>query len=400
MVVRKHNQLINARYSFSLAETRLVLKLLSLININDEIFKRYKIEVKDFDDITKHKGLSEYERVKQTIEDLQKKLIHIPLEDGFLQTAWIASAKYFEHESMVRVEISEELRPYLLQLKEHFTWYELEQLLSLSSAHSFRIYELLKQYQNIGVREFEMEELKEILNVKDKYKLYNDFRRRVILQAQKELEQHTDIRFDFKPLKKRKKVTHLKFFIYPNQKEALQESVQKITNDQVIELTRLFNSKTLEHKISEQAMLKIIKKYKIDYEKMISYIENIPFNNSYNPITTLIAVLKGSYVLPDNSINAEHKRRIEEENEKRKQEELIKEQERRKREEDAEQADYIFKFLSTTEQEELKQEAISTIKEKYFKKNTNKDGLDFLLTDLMIKLKIRELIKNRELQPA
>ncbi|MEK7203207.1 MAG: RepB family plasmid replication initiator protein, partial [Patescibacteria group bacterium] len=335
LVVRKHNQLINARYSFSLAETRLVLKLLSLININDEIFKRYKIEVKDFDDITKHKGLSEYERVKQTIEDLQKKLIHIPLEDGFLQTAWIASAKYFEHESMVRVEISEELRPYLLQLKEHFTWYELEQLLSLSSAHSFRIYELLKQYQNIGVREFEMEELKEILNVKDKYKLYNDFRRRVILQAQKELEQHTDIRFDFKPLKKRKKVTHLKFFIYPNQKEALQESVQKITNDQVIELTRLFNSKTLEHKISEQAMLKIIKKYKIDYEKMISYIENIPFNNSYNPITTLIAVLKGSYVLPDNSINAEHKRRIEEENEKRKQEELIKEQERRKREEDA-----------------------------------------------------------------
>ena len=48
---------------------------------------------------------------------------------------------------------------------------------------------LLKQYQKIGYREFELQEFKEILGIGEKeYPAYKDFRRRVIDQAKKEFD--------------------------------------------------------------------------------------------------------------------------------------------------------------------------------------------------------------------
>lgn len=398
-LVKKHNDLINARYSLSVFETRIILSILTQINRIDIELSRCRIYIKDFVNLLETSSKNLYERARRVTKELMEKSLEIPTQTGFLQITWLASVEYYWGEGYVDIEISKQLKPYLLELKGKFTTYELKYIFPLQSSYSVRIYELLKQYYSeIIERTFEIEEFKLILQIGNQYKLYADLKKRVILQAQKELKEHTDIYFEFKEIKTGRKISHIKFFIFSNQKETPQETTQQITNEQAAELTKLFNNKTLEHKISEQTMLKIIKKYKVDYEKITELLKNITFNGQYSPIATLIAVLKGSYVLPDNNINAEYKKQIEEQNEKRKQEELAKEQERRKREEEANQVDNIFNSLSATEQEELKQEAISIIKEKYFRENTNKGGLDFLLTDFMIKIKIRELIRNRELQ--
>jgi len=61
-----------------------------------------------------------------------------------------------------------------------------------------RIYELLKQYETIRQRYFDLEELKNKLGIlSEKYKFYGDIKRHIILPAQNELKKHTDIRFDF-----------------------------------------------------------------------------------------------------------------------------------------------------------------------------------------------------------
>ncbi len=400
-LIKKHNDLINARYSLSVFETRIILSILTQINRFDTELSRYRIYIKDFVNLLETSSKNLYERARQVTKELMEKSLEIPTQTGFLQTTWLASVEYYWGEGYVDIEISKQLKPYLLELKGKFTTYELKYIFPLQSSYSVRIYELLKQYfSDIIERTFEIEEFKLILQIGNQYKLYADLKKRVILQAQKELREHTDIYFEFEEIKTGRKISHIKFFIFSNQKETPKEPVQKITNEQALELTKQFNSKTTEYKISEQTMLNIIKKHKVDYEKMKNNIERLPFNSSYSPIGTLIAICKDSFALPDNNINVEHKKRIEEENEKRKQEELAKEQERRKREDEAERVDNTFNSLGIIEQENLKQKAISAIKEKYFKENTNKDGLNFLLTDLMIKLKIRELIKNRELQPA
>ena len=90
------------------------------------------------------------------------------------------------------------LRPYLLQLKENFTKYQLENVLSLSSFYAIRIYELCKQYETIKERTIEIKELKEILDIKAKsYNIYNRFKEKVLTIAEREINEKTDISIKF-----------------------------------------------------------------------------------------------------------------------------------------------------------------------------------------------------------
>ncbi len=57
------------------------------------------------------------------------------------------------------------MKPFLLSLKSHFTAYDARNILKLPSTYSIRIYELLKQYERIGQRRFDLQELKEIIGV-------------------------------------------------------------------------------------------------------------------------------------------------------------------------------------------------------------------------------------------
>ena len=62
------------------------------------------------------------------------------------------------------------------------------------------MYELLKSYEGIGKRVFDIEELKQILGVDDKYTKYANFKKRILLKAQRDLAEHTDIRFSFEEI--------------------------------------------------------------------------------------------------------------------------------------------------------------------------------------------------------
>lgn len=92
------------------------------------------------------------------------------------------------------------LKSYLLQIKNRFLLYDLKNILKISSANSIRIYELLKSFEGIGKRTFEVEELKQILDLEDKYPLYGSFKARVLNKAKDDLMKHSDIKFDFEEL--------------------------------------------------------------------------------------------------------------------------------------------------------------------------------------------------------
>jgi hypothetical protein len=79
--------------------------------------------------------------------------------------------------------------------------------------HSIRLYQILKQHLYTGTRTFEIDELKHILGVENKYKKYNDFKKYAILAAQEELQEKCDITFEFEEIKKGRKVEMLRFTI-------------------------------------------------------------------------------------------------------------------------------------------------------------------------------------------
>ncbi|MCF2220976.1 replication initiation protein [Chryseobacterium sp. PS-8] len=86
-----------------------------------------------------------------------------------------------------------------------------------------RFYELLKSYEGIGRRVFEVQELKEILCVEDKYAKYANFKKRILLKAQEDIGKHTDIRFTFEEISETSRsVEKLIFNIYTNKKVVIE----------------------------------------------------------------------------------------------------------------------------------------------------------------------------------
>jgi plasmid replication initiation protein len=216
-LVVKANKLIEAKYNLSLAEQRVILAVISKIEKGDGDFMAYRFTVKEFADLLGLKTGNLYSRVREVVTGLLGKTIVIAESDGDLHVNWLSAVKYYEGQGKVDLSFDPHLKPYLLSLQKNFTRYQLKNVIRLRSVYSVRIYELLKQYQGVGSRVVDIEELRAILSIPDGvYPLYANFRQKVLDKAQKDLLE-TDLAFEYKPVKTGRKITAVEFLIYANQ---------------------------------------------------------------------------------------------------------------------------------------------------------------------------------------
>jgi hypothetical protein len=97
-----------------------------------------------------HSSTKLYHTLKKEAKELLEKPFFLPTEGGgWIGFNWFSSIEYIPGKGIIEVEFSQKLKPYLLDLKEFFTIYKLEHVLPMRSAYSPRIYELLKEYENI-----------------------------------------------------------------------------------------------------------------------------------------------------------------------------------------------------------------------------------------------------------
>ncbi|MEW4370339.1 replication initiation protein [Paenibacillus kandeliae] len=209
-LVTKANNLIETPLKLGVVEMRIVIVLISTISPHDDEFKPYRFKISEFAKMIGVKNKNIHQQIKDYTYSLMSQPFY--LHDN-LQVTWLASAEYFPGEGVVEVEFSPKLRPYLLQLKEKFTTYRLIDIIKLKSAYAMRIYELLKQYERIGSRTFTVQRLKELLGIEDQYPVYADFKKRVLVKAQQEINKHTDISFSFEEMKTGRKITEIKFLL-------------------------------------------------------------------------------------------------------------------------------------------------------------------------------------------
>jgi len=228
--ITKANTLIEARYRLTIREQRLILMCISMLSPENEEFPTVRFKVKDIVEALELNTEAYYHELKSILKRLLSRVLEIPGEDGgYTLLHWVDSAEYIPKAGEIELRIHPKLKPYLLKLKERFTTYYLKAVIGLRSSYSVRLYELLKQYQSIGRRRFSIEELKSLLKIEPgEYRRYNHFKERVILQAQRELKEKTDIYFDFREIKKGRKVVELEFTILENPKfKALKEKEEE-----------------------------------------------------------------------------------------------------------------------------------------------------------------------------
>ena len=236
-LVVKSNYLIEASYRLTITEQKIVYMVISMIDKNDVDFKDYEFRVTDFIQLLGLKGQSAYTELKGITRLLRSRTFTIKTDKQEIQTGWVSDVVYKDGEGKISFTISKYLKPFLLQLKSYFTAMELNNLIQLKSGYSTRIYELLKQYQKLKERTFELDELKKILVIENKsYDIYNNLKQKVILPAQQELKEKTDISFEFEEIKTGRKVTAIRFIIQPNGSAAdIKQIPGQIHIDEVIE---------------------------------------------------------------------------------------------------------------------------------------------------------------------
>jgi plasmid replication initiation protein len=225
VLIKKSNNLVESKYKFDIWETRFFLSVLSQIRREDTDFQVYRIWYKDIIKIFGLKSGDSYAFLREAARVLMNKSVQINYEENGIKrtkelhlinkidylTEGQKSLKNIGNHEYIDVTVEQEMRPFLLQLSKNFTAYDLRNVTKLS-VYSIRLYELLKQYETIGVRAMSIEEMKSMFQVEEQYKLYSDFYRWIIKPSEIEINKHTDLLItNIEKLKEGRKIVALRF---------------------------------------------------------------------------------------------------------------------------------------------------------------------------------------------
>ena len=214
LIVTQSNELVEARYNLSLGEQRLVLAMIARVQPGDEDFKTYRISIAELADFLGVAKGSAYHECKKITKALLGRVLEIQEDGRLLQIGWVSSADYIDGSGMVNLSCDPLLKPHLLQLKGKFTSCNLDMLLNFKSQYTMRIYMMLKQYEKLTEREIGLALLREMLGLrKDQNVEYSDFKKVVLNPVQKELNEKSDLIFEFDEIKYGRRIGALRFCI-------------------------------------------------------------------------------------------------------------------------------------------------------------------------------------------
>ena len=239
--------LFNARHGLNAREQKVILFLISNINPLDRDFEIQTVSLKEIHDIVMEKRSgSFYEQMIEFQNKISKAQITFDTSvkmrgkkvEGVIN--WFSSIipKYDDKGDIcLKFRFSPDLKPYLLELKQ-YTQIDYQQVLPLKSGFAARIYQVFRAYrdkmakhQRKSIINYELQELRELLGVGDKYTDWRNFKKRVLDMIETEIQQ-TDIRVNIIPTRKKgRKVTGVKFEIWDKGTKTKSSKSGKLTFD-------------------------------------------------------------------------------------------------------------------------------------------------------------------------
>ena len=300
LVTKSNYFIMNSSYDLSLEEQKIILTLASMVQPTDQEFKPYIFKIAEFMELVGVEDKSKYTEIPKITKELMKKVFEIHEGNKIIQTAWLSGAVYEKGTGYVELAFSPYLKPYMLQLKEKFTQYQLANILSMKSKYSPRIYEILKcnEFKKQGYIEIELEELRKLLRADTIYPLYADFKRFILLQTQKELKKMSDINFEIEEIKTGRKVTSLKFYIHSNKVKGLDEvsATTEIEDESPIKKIMEIMS---EHKITALEAKKIYDSSKGNIDIINKVYQDKKDKPANDIVAVMISLVKpGAYIEP------------------------------------------------------------------------------------------------------
>jgi len=223
--IRQHNALTNARYEYTELQLDLFFFLVSKLR-KDQQSVVYELDIKELSALTGKQYHLPY--LRQATADMGSRMFEVDTPERHMQLWLFRSVEYIMGTRIIEVSLSDKILPYLFDLKDNFTSYELASALRLTSKYAKRIYPLCSQWKDRGeTKKYDLLEFKRMLGLlddkgNDKAARISDLRSKVLDIAVRQINEHTELHISY-TLEKRGKAFHsITFTVRP---QALAETI-------------------------------------------------------------------------------------------------------------------------------------------------------------------------------
>lgn len=221
-VVAKSNRLVEASYRLTLTEQRIILFAICRFREANLTLKSDTPVVITADAFvaqfpTVDYG-SIYHQLKAAMGTLYDRTVTIYEKDPdtglpmVTDTRWIYESSYVDGAGTIKVFFTPRVIKYISRLEGSLTSYKLEKVAGMTSPYAIRLYELLAQQKDFAKRTLSIVLLRELLQIQPgEYKLTADFKKWVVERSVAQINEHSDLKVSYKPVKTGRAITDFEF---------------------------------------------------------------------------------------------------------------------------------------------------------------------------------------------
>lgn len=217
------NDLIKGKSNLSLNELKLLRLTIMQIIAEDTDLMTYQVSITDLSKLLNISSPNIYRDVMEMCKHLLQEIVLVG--DGnpkhkWEMFQWCSQCKY--KNGIITIRLHDELKPYLLQLKEkhYYTQYLLGEVLLLKSVYAIRIYELIREQtrkkiyaDKTATVSLDVDTIRKATNTEEKYSQMGHFRAKVIDIAVKEINNKLGYYVTYECIKESRKIVGFKFKI-------------------------------------------------------------------------------------------------------------------------------------------------------------------------------------------
>lgn len=218
------NAILGGKQALKLNSAKLVRAAIMQIVREDTELKPYIITIPELSKLLNIPKNNLYRDAEDVVDDLIRNPLYIRQEQGkelrWVKIPWVSRCEYNSKFGLY-IKLNDELKPFLLNLKQNYTQYQLEEILCMKSTYTIRLYELLqeriltktlpKEGKNIVLS---LQEIRECCGCESKaYTKFPNLKARVIEPAINEINNKTVYKISYTYVKKGRAVIGINFHI-------------------------------------------------------------------------------------------------------------------------------------------------------------------------------------------
>jgi len=236
LIIYKHNELID-NFIFNATESELQILNYAVAITNprwETTHLVYQLSVSEIVSTFKTKSNNSYKLYREALDRLMKRDYVFKVNGTqYKENLVISSATKDNDNDWLEFKFNEYISKRISNLQGLFTKYDIKNITMFKSRYAFMLYEFCKMnLQQIQLpdktkefrKTFTVVDFKERLDIADKYKVFAELERNILIRAKESINKHSDIKLAYKV--KRKGRTPVSITIIANYKPLSPEIIQ------------------------------------------------------------------------------------------------------------------------------------------------------------------------------